>query len=994
MYQSKISCRFIHRGKRIGQAPNRFGLKLATLLVGIAAANAAAQTPASFRTVEFERNWGLGVIGAEYAFARGYSGAGIRLGIADSPIQLTHPEFAGRIYYPNPFPAFPVPDFPVPSHGTHVMGLAAAARNGVGMMGVAYEASLASVISYPSPGYPWPVDWAEQLLDAGVSVMNGSFGPQATPADNFDGVPNPNYRPADFQIYTTDMLLTQIDQLTALSAADIVMVYAAGNNSLEHPGASKVPAGLSLTPLVTPGLLARDQPRCDTNLVNSDVVLCLIDASVAEFTPDDPDTWDDAFLPVDQIEPIDGSALIGSLLVVVATDEDNQIVDFSNRCGATADWCLAAPGTNLPSSFPMDVYAFESGTSMAAPLVAGSAALLRQAFPYLTARQIIEIMLTNANSTIGDPEIVGHGLFDLASAINGPIEFGKPSLIAGNDPIFPMIFAVDTAGYDSVWRNDIRGVGGFSKAGEGLLTLTGMSTYIGPTTVTGGELRVNGSIAQSSLTVAAGGTLSGTGVVGDTLVMGILSPGTSVGTLTVDGDLRLADGSRLLFEIDRQQNSDLVVVRQSALIEPGAQFELVVEDVVFLDKPYQVLTAQSITGTFEPQSGRFTFIDLNFVALQTSLSMVIERNAVAMASFAQTDNQRAVAQAIDTQRTGDSPYDAVLLNEDPTPLSRWFQDWSGEIYATNQAVILGTTRLVSERLGWRLYDRGQAIGTTAHGVGTDEPTRPWADIYGNWQRLGASAAAASASAESANLLFGVEHTVTEHFRLGAAFGISQIQAKVVNSRASTTAQHLALYGQARLPALEISGGAVQSWYQTQVSRSLPNVPREDGIASLANLSGYSTMLFADLGLPLALGQATRLTPFVQVNQTWLSFGGFGETRGSAPLTGQASRAAAGFGTIGLRANLDWQAASTKGQLRAMAGWQRGWGDLSPTTTLAFDSGQAFSVSSAPLAKDALAVSLGVSVQIGQASEFSLVYAGAFGSGNQSQSVQAQLQWRF
>lgn len=52
--------------------------------------------PASWRTDEFDADWGLGAIAAEYAYARGLTGAGIALGQFDTGVERTHPEFAGR----------------------------------------------------------------------------------------------------------------------------------------------------------------------------------------------------------------------------------------------------------------------------------------------------------------------------------------------------------------------------------------------------------------------------------------------------------------------------------------------------------------------------------------------------------------------------------------------------------------------------------------------------------------------------------------------------------------------------------------------------------------------------------------------------------------------------------------------------------------------------------------------------------------------------------
>lgn len=71
------------------------------------------------------------------------------------------------------------------------------------------------------------------------------------------------------------------------------------------------------------------------------------------------------------------------LLSVAATQAGNTLADFSNRGGWIS---LAAPGQGLTSAVPGGQYATWSGTSMAAPLVAGTVALVRSARPTLTAK--------------------------------------------------------------------------------------------------------------------------------------------------------------------------------------------------------------------------------------------------------------------------------------------------------------------------------------------------------------------------------------------------------------------------------------------------------------------------------------------------------------------------------------------------------------------------------------------------------------------------------
>ncbi|HEY7031916.1 MAG TPA: autotransporter-associated beta strand repeat-containing protein, partial [Thermomicrobiales bacterium] len=111
-------------------------------------------------------------------------------------------------------------------------------------------------------------------------------------------------------------------------------------------------------------------------------------------------------------------------------------------------------------------------------------------------------------------------------------------------------FLVFNRSDSSTFGGAISGLGQVVQAGSGQTILTGASTYSGPTTVAAGLLTVNGSITSSVL-VDAGGALGGYGAVGSTTILAgaTLSPGNSVGTLTVNGSLVLAAASLYMVEV-------------------------------------------------------------------------------------------------------------------------------------------------------------------------------------------------------------------------------------------------------------------------------------------------------------------------------------------------------------------------------------------------------------------------------------------------------------
>lgn len=967
-------------------------IKLCLLGTALHISSYAQFLPSDYQTPEYYANWGLANINAADAYARGLDGTGVKIGIADSPIQLTHPEFAGRVYSPVPLPEFPVPGYSIPIHGTHVMGLAGAARNNEGMMGVAYNASLASVIATNSAGYSRPGQWGVELVNAGVSVMNGSFVWKAFPYLVVNNALNPDFKMLNYMPLDPNYIVGAFQQIDILEKNDVVMVFAAGNdrairNSLMPNSwipnqlySTVIPDFPASIPLITP-----------TNTLATNPLYKFTSSS----NFNDPSTY--VFYSTAEFASYDLSYLAGSLIAVVATDQNNVITEFSNRCGAAADWCMAAPGLDLLSSVPMSTYETDFGTSMSAPLVAGGAALVRQAYPYLTARQVIEILLTTATD-IGSVDTYGHGLLNLDKASQGPIEFGSKSIRTGagpNESIFPAIFAVDTQGYDSTWGNDILGSGGLSKAGAGILTMTGQNSYLGATVITGGVLNVQGSIASSPLFIGQDATLKGKGVVGPATVAGTIAPGNSVGTITVAGDFIQTHTSVYEVEVDANQNSDLINVQGNVYIDPGAAIDLQAQYGIYLGQLYTILTATgSITGTYGELATDYPLLSISagvFTTDPRSLQFVANRNGVTMASFAQSGNQAAVAAAIDSQSSGAEPFDTVVLTSDSALFPNMFQSFSGEIYASNQAVLLNDSAITRQTLLWRMQDswNDPALAHLQQTKQINDTTTSWAQVFGYWDRLASSANAGSVTANSNGFMMGVDHEVAQHSRIGLAFGFSGLETSVTNATASTQGYHLMVYGTTQAEVLRLSGSVGQSWYATNTTRQLSGGL---GTAS-ASLDSNATQVFAELGMPLREG-ATTWQPFINASQNWLRTGSFQESGSEAALRGRSSDQSAGFGTLGLRAAHTWQTQDTAWQVDAMAGWQRGWGDLAPTSTLQFDTGNPFTVTAAPLTQNALALELSIGASLDASSRVSLTYAGTFGSGTSSQMVQAQINWQF
>ncbi|WP_028130672.1 autotransporter serine protease, partial [Serratia marcescens] len=658
--------------------------------------NGKAGDPASWRSSEFNAEWGLGAIHADQAYAAGYTGKGIKLGIFDQPVYAKHPEFAGENKvinlvtegireYTDPYipvkkgDAFRYDGTPsvdsdgtLGSHGTHVGGIAAGSRDGGAMHGVAFNAQIISAengdpgpedgIILGNDGAVYQAGW-DALVASGARIINNSWGIGIT--EKFD---EGGYDPA-YPHFTVNDAQKQFDQIKqilgtkpggayqgAIDAArsGVVTIFAAGN---------------------------------DGNLNNPDAM-----AGLAYFVPDIAPNW----------------LSVASLQDPTNTG-DYSISTFSSRCGYTASLCVSAPGTRVYSSIIEGTsvenlttgYAKYSGTSMAAPHVAGSVAVLMERFPYLNGAQVAEVLKTTATD-MGAPGIdalYGWGMINLGKAINGPgmlvtaedipeeFRIPDPTGVAYG----PTQFVVDLPGVGAVldkgkptervcsdvlcgldfWSNDISGHGGLTKQGIGTLVLTGNNTYSGPTLVNQGRLAINGSVT-SAVSVQSGGIVGGSGTVGSLTARrgGTVAPGNSIGTLNVAGDVSFEPGSRYAVEVGPNGQSDRIQSGGAATIGGGEvavtlenSSNLLTQSEVrsLLGQQYTILSAQQgVSGQFDAVAPNYLFLGTGLSYQPTGVTLSVGRNGTSFASVAQTPNERAVAAAADALAAGNPVYESLL----------------------------------------------------------------------------------------------------------------------------------------------------------------------------------------------------------------------------------------------------------------------------------------------------------------------------------------------
>ena len=119
----------------------------------------------------------------------------------------------------------------------------------------------------------------------------------------------------------------------------------------------------------------------------------------------------------------------GNVIIAGSVDSSNVLSDFANRAGSEASWYLSALGARLCCAYDgsapkitvqngQNFVTVVSGTSFSAPQISGAVALLRQAFPNLTAVQAVDLLLRSARDlgTAGNDATYGRGLLDVGKA--------------------------------------------------------------------------------------------------------------------------------------------------------------------------------------------------------------------------------------------------------------------------------------------------------------------------------------------------------------------------------------------------------------------------------------------------------------------------------------------------------------------------------------------------------------------------------------------------
>lgn len=170
------------------------------------------------------------------------------------------------------------------------------------------------------------------------------------------------------------------------------------------------------------------------------------------------------------------------IITVAATDQHDVLAPYSNYGAISVD--LAAPGTTVYSTLPLGGYGYKTGTSMAAPMVAGAVALMQGYQPSLSPTAIKELVLSSGDSlpSLATTTVSGKRL-NVYNALASLVSTSTPDTTApvitliGDNPLSLTVGATFTDPGASVSDNvdattTISGTGSVDTGVAGTYTLT------------------------------------------------------------------------------------------------------------------------------------------------------------------------------------------------------------------------------------------------------------------------------------------------------------------------------------------------------------------------------------------------------------------------------------------------------------------------------------------------------------------------------------------
>ncbi len=614
--------------------------------------------------------------------------------------------------------------------------------------------------------------------------------------------------------------------------------------------------------------------------------------------------------------------------------------------------------------------------------------------------------LNNAGTIIGN--------VDLDRSWNAPVN--QVTLLTGSSIQGDLYIGVNAA---STLTLDGAGTQAYSQAVTGSTTFAGQlikrgtGTWIidsvvsaGNATVEAGGLVVNGRLS-SGVTVDSGGMLGGSGIITrDVTNNGVLAPGNSIGTLTVQGNFSQGVGGTYVVEANAAGQSDRLNVSGTVTLAGNVQVQATPGSYA-RNTTYAILSAGGgLNGAFSGVTSNLAFLTptLRYDANNVFLTLFMTQSA--FAAGGQTGNQKSVGAALDQANlsaTGDfnNVLDAIA-GLDTSHGPRALDAISGQPYAN-----LGTTSLQSglaflNAIGQQIAaGRGDGGGTRvalaeacefACDATNPSPWSAWLSAVGGLGSVAGNGNSSTLIYNFGGTAAGIDYRFDPRFLAGLGIGYAKgtqwtngFEGSVNSNSYSAT-----LYGSFSDSGFYADALLGYAYTDNQIRRTIL-IP---GLAPrIATGGGGGNQLQSQLETGYRIGlyapAAASVTPFVRLQAASNSRNGFTETGADSLDLGVAQQTTTSLRTT-LGAALDGTIGGAALTLRL--GWTHEHADTARPMTAAFAGapGTPFTVYGATPQRDSAAIGFSANLPLSDTIRLYARYDGEVGGGSDNHALTAGL----
>lgn len=1034
------------------------------------------KSKASWETAEYQKDWGLGAMNASSAYALGFHGQDVAVGVMDSGALLQkHSELAGERFHasqangvygstgnryqvsvPGVGDVFGNGDYKEgeafdidgnwishvnDTHGTHVTGTVGANRDGSEFHGVAWGSDIwvGNTGGTDNTNYGLPQDYnffhagwsalAQNLISVNGAerggVINNSFGTnlrinEGGSSLNTNTTAQTEYEYFLFKQNYGDKRSFVDAAYDAVKDTNVVQVMTTGNRDMDMP---------------------------------------YYRALYPYFNPEAEKHW----IAVAGLEK-EGTDAQGN--------DTYKWVDDFNQAGNAKWWTVVAPGDNIYSSIVYDDhyentseehplgsagYASYGGTSMAAPHVTGAMGVLMSRYESMSAIQVRDILFTTARHTNKDGStftgwtvadgqvdpIYGWGLPDLEKGMYGPgqllgnFDYNLKGLDVWTNDISQVALnqrkaedeawmkktengtKLDADEYElgkgplpdiadatidkqdaEKWRaeyyekraNDIQhkldnGLynGSLVKRGEGTLVMTGTNTYEGTTTVMDGKLLAFGeSIGKDKTVTVEGGTFGVISGYYDNFTL----TGAHTSTDAADTGLEINVGANSALYVSAAGN----VTVDKVILDPNAKIVIGIEGAAPEQLAKAYTNGDAVDGTFTTKEGSFdgfkpsveeqesAFFEVGAVDVTGSKisTNLVRKDGVTYGTFARTANERAIAQALETQTNA---FAGEILSMTGDEVSNTYASLSDDMYSAARNALVVNSTMVTRAV----IDQARGFGEGRAAELENGRGRIWATGIGFWGNADGSERSLDVDFRAGFL--GGEVVAHETTKLGAFFGYGSTDYKGDLGKIDGDDIHYGIYGLTDIGAVSLTYG-VNYTTEDRDSQHLMGETQNAHSEDATVLQAY-----AEAAYKFNVG-GLSIDPYLGFAWARVETDGFSENLGSTAMSVKDQKDDIQMTTLGARFTLPFTMGTMPVALKADAGWTHYFGDTESITQLQLGAGGNIAQIQGQELKDQFNLGLGVNGQVAKNVTVGVSYTGSFGTDTDTHGVIGNVRFAF